>query len=95
MNPVTSDLITVETTQDITLKPLTTNRQKPYSRCRGWIHSVNVSQNDLQMARPHSMRLIYLHTLKDYYINMSWMQIRNCDPHHTQRLEIYCISEST
>ena len=40
---------------------------KPYSRCRGWIHSVNVSQNNYQMARHHNMRLIYLHTLKDYY----------------------------
>ena len=24
---------------------------KPYCRCRGWIHSVNVSQNDYQMGR--------------------------------------------
>ena len=46
----------------------------PYSRCRGQIHSVNISQKDYQMAWHHSMRLIYLHMLKDYYTNMSWMQ---------------------
>ena len=75
-NPATSDLTTVETTQDITLKPLTADRHEVNYRCRGWIHSVKVSRSNYQMVRHHSMRLIYLHTLKDYYTTMSWMQIR-------------------
>ena len=57
---VTLDLTTVETAQDITLKPLTAD-MKPYCRCRRWIHFVNTSPNGYQMARHQSIRPIYSH----------------------------------
>ena len=38
---------------------------KPYSRCRGWIHFVNVSQNNYyQIARHHNIKgLLYKHVM--------------------------------
>ena len=58
---VTPHLTTVKATQDVTPKPLTID-MKPYSRCRRWIHFVNVSPNGYQMARHQSMRPIYSYT---------------------------------
>ena len=70
---ITSNLTTVETAQDITLKTLLAERHKALLQMQrtGNIHSVNVSQRDYPMARHHSMRLIYLQTLKEYYTNTS------------------------
>ena len=71
------DLMTVKTNQDITLKPLTANRHEALLQMQRTDPFCKVCQNGYQMAMHHSMRLIYLHTLKDYYTNMPWIQIRN------------------
>ena len=55
------DLTTVETTQDITLKPLTADRHEAYYRCRRWIHFVNAPPDSYQMKKHHSMKQIYLY----------------------------------
>ena len=79
MQPATSDLTTVETTQDITLKPAIADRHETLLQMQR-TDSVTVFQKDYQIARHHNMRLIYLHTLNNYYTNTSWMQIRDFWP---------------
>ena len=67
--PVTPDLTMVETTQDITPKPLTANsheallqmqRTDPFCKCISkWLSNGKASQHEAD----------YLHTLKDYHTN--------------------------
>ena len=74
---VTLDITTVDTTQDITLKPITTDRHETLLQMwRMDPFFVNASPNGYQMARHHTMFLIYSHMLRDYYTNISWMQIK-------------------
>ena len=86
-NPVTSDLPTVETAQDITLKPLTANRYEallqmqrmdPFCKCISkWLSNGKAPQHEADL---------FTH-IKGLYTNMSWMQIRNCWPSYYPKLE--------
>ena len=80
INSTTSDLTTVETTPDITLKPLTADRHEALLQMQMTDPFYKHISNNYQMARHHNMRLIYLHTLKDYHTNTSLMPIRNYWP---------------
>ena len=70
-------LTTVETAQDITLKPLTADRHEASLKMQKMDPFLNASPNGYWMERHQSMRPIYSHTLRDYYTNMSWTQTKH------------------
>ena len=74
---VTPDVTTVDTTQDITLKPLSADGCKTLLQMQKIDPFLKASPNSYQMARHNSMRPIYSHTLRDYYTHTSWMEITN------------------
>ena len=84
---VTPDIITVKDTPDAMPKPLTEDRlhtllqmqrMGPFCKC--------ISKHLLNRKAPKRDAELFLSTLKDYYINMSWIQTRNCWPLSYQKL---------
>ena len=64
---------------------------KLYSRCRRQIHFVNASPECYQMAKHHSTKQVYLHTLKIIQI-CHGCKSEIFGTHHAQSFEIYCIT---
>ena len=91
----TPDLTTMENTQDIMPKSLTARDTKPYSRCRGQIHYVHVSQKIIQWQGTTAWGPSVYTCLRTIIQTCHGCKSEIFGPHYTQSLEIYIISGST
>ena len=85
-NTVIPDNTTVRDIPDVMLKPLTEDRLHPLLQMHRMDPFYKCIPNIYQTEKPQSMRLTSFSTLKDYYINMAWIQTRNSWPLSYQKL---------
>ena len=79
-NPVTSDLITVEITLDITPQPLIADRHEALLQMQRADPFCKCISKQLSNGKAPQHEADLFTTLKDYYTNISWIQIRNFWP---------------